>query len=49
VLGLIPSPITGPAGNHEFLLWLSGQIIQPPLETTAAIENCLAMLDTSSE
>ncbi|MEB3235246.1 MAG: TlyA family RNA methyltransferase [Cyanobacteriota bacterium] len=24
-VGLIGSPITGPAGNHEYLLWLQGQ------------------------
>ena len=23
--GLVASPITGPAGNHEYLLWLRGQ------------------------
>jgi len=27
--GLIASPITGPAGNHEYLLWLSGQDAAP--------------------
>ncbi len=24
-MGLSPSPITGPAGNHEYLLWLGGE------------------------
>ena len=24
--GLLPSPITGPAGNHEYLLWLGGDL-----------------------
>ena len=23
--GIVASPITGPAGNHEYVLWLSGQ------------------------
>ena len=27
--GLIASPITGPAGNHEYLLWLRGCGLQP--------------------
>ncbi len=26
-LGLIPSPITGPAGNHEYLLWLGKGLV----------------------
>jgi 23S rRNA (cytidine1920-2'-O)/16S rRNA (cytidine1409-2'-O)-methyltransferase len=49
VFGLIASPITGPAGNHEFLLCLGRQITRSPLEMTTAIENCLAMLDVSLE
>jgi 23S rRNA (cytidine1920-2'-O)/16S rRNA (cytidine1409-2'-O)-methyltransferase len=49
MFGLIPSPITGPAGNHEFLLCLGRQISRPSLETMTAIENCLTMLDTSSK
>ncbi|MBN1993020.1 MAG: TlyA family RNA methyltransferase [Anaerolineae bacterium] len=44
--GLLPSPITGPAGNQEFLIGWQCQIIHSPLETTVAIENCLAGLDT---
>ncbi len=47
--GLIPSPITGPAGNHEFLLCLGHETTRPPTEVTTAIENCLAMLDLLSE
>ena len=27
--GLVASPITGPAGNHEYLLWLSEQVAAP--------------------
>jgi 23S rRNA (cytidine1920-2'-O)/16S rRNA (cytidine1409-2'-O)-methyltransferase len=30
--GLVASPITGPAGNHEYLLWLS---TKPPEESGA--------------
>jgi len=26
--GLLGSPITGPAGNHEYLLWLKDQLPQ---------------------
>ncbi len=34
--GLVASPLTGPAGNHEYLLWLvpSGAGPAPPSETT---------------
>jgi 23S rRNA (cytidine1920-2'-O)/16S rRNA (cytidine1409-2'-O)-methyltransferase len=42
--GLIPSPITGPAGNHEFLLGLSLTGVNPALVIDTAIENCLAGL-----
>ena len=34
--GLVGSPITGPAGNHEYLLWLSGS--GDPSVTTEVIE-----------
>lgn len=48
-LGLILSPITGPAGNHEFLLCLARETSRREtsrlsLEMMTAIENCLAML-----
>lgn len=42
--GLIPSPITGPAGNHEFLLCLGRKTSRSSLEMMTAIEHCLAML-----
>lgn len=42
--GLIPSPITGPAGNHEFLLYLVYQHAYPALEPGSVIETCLAQL-----
>ncbi|MEW5961897.1 MAG: TlyA family RNA methyltransferase [Chloroflexota bacterium] len=41
VLGLIPSPLTGPAGNYEFLLYLGWQTSLAPVEVPALIENCL--------
>jgi 23S rRNA (cytidine1920-2'-O)/16S rRNA (cytidine1409-2'-O)-methyltransferase len=39
--GLIPSPITGPAGNHEFLLHLDWQGDDPEINIEIAIERCL--------
>lgn len=45
VLGLIPSPITGPAGNHEFLLALSWPGQQPPQPVEEMIETCLRQID----
>jgi 23S rRNA (cytidine1920-2'-O)/16S rRNA (cytidine1409-2'-O)-methyltransferase len=38
--GLARSPITGPAGNSEFLAWLGGA--GPPLELERAIEQALS-------
>jgi len=46
VLGIIPSPITGPAGNHEFLLnagW--GNNFLPTDNIEAIIDNCLLALN----
>lgn len=37
--GVVASPITGPAGNHEYVLWLSGQVplmALPDLEVLVA-------------
>jgi 23S rRNA (cytidine1920-2'-O)/16S rRNA (cytidine1409-2'-O)-methyltransferase len=45
ILGLTRSPITGPAGNHEFLIWLGWQALQPPFDVATAIAHCLAELD----
>ena len=42
--GLIPSPITGPAGNHEFLLGLSRAVVRPSIDIESAIQDCLARL-----
>ena len=48
VLGLIPSPITGPAGNHEFLLGLGwGSNFSPVDDVEAIIDNCLLALNPS--
>lgn len=44
MLGLRPSPITGPAGNHEFLLYLGWQTSFDPIHVDEAIEHCLATL-----
>jgi 23S rRNA (cytidine1920-2'-O)/16S rRNA (cytidine1409-2'-O)-methyltransferase len=41
LLGLIPSPITGPAGNREFLIYLGWHLSQPPVDVQATIEACL--------
>jgi 23S rRNA (cytidine1920-2'-O)/16S rRNA (cytidine1409-2'-O)-methyltransferase len=38
--GLVPSPILGPAGNGEFLLWLDRQ--GPDVVDDDAVEQCLA-------
>lgn len=42
--GLIPSPITGPAGNHEYLLWLRSEPVQEPLLPTQEDLEALATL-----
>lgn len=47
-LGLTASPLTGPAGNHEFLLYLGWQIIQFSADPRQSIEQCLLELDTVS-
>ncbi|RMF00826.1 MAG: TlyA family RNA methyltransferase [Chloroflexi bacterium] len=44
IMGVIPSPITGPAGNHEFLLALGWQTDMAPVEPEQAIEACLSKL-----
>lgn len=41
LLGGIISPITGPAGNHEFLLYFGRQVSIPPVDDTAVLEKCL--------
>ena len=39
--GLIPSPITGPAGNHEYLLWLGTNKISASLNLEQIVKNTL--------
>jgi 23S rRNA (cytidine1920-2'-O)/16S rRNA (cytidine1409-2'-O)-methyltransferase len=44
--GLIPSPLRGPAGNVEFLLWLaSGPVTAAAPDTTSLIDACFVRLD----
>lgn len=43
-LGLVPSPITGPAGNYEFLLYLGWGMGLPPIDVPRTIDDCIAML-----
>jgi 23S rRNA (cytidine1920-2'-O)/16S rRNA (cytidine1409-2'-O)-methyltransferase len=45
ILGATLSPITGPAGNHEFLICLGWKTTQPPVEMATAVEECLAKLE----
>lgn len=42
VQGLMPSPILGPAGNVEFLLWLSVTALSPPLDAATLVEAALS-------
>jgi 23S rRNA (cytidine1920-2'-O)/16S rRNA (cytidine1409-2'-O)-methyltransferase len=46
---LTVSPITGPAGNHEFLLGLGYQVDQPALDLEAVIEQCLLFIGSPAE
>ncbi len=39
--GLVASPLTGPAGNREFLAWLGGD--GPEIDVAATIEHALAV------
>ncbi len=39
--GLVPSPITGPAGNLEFLLWATVQAPSWPFDAAEAIEEAV--------
>lgn len=45
VLGITLSPITGPAGNYEFLLCLGWQTARQSIEIEPVIEACLAKLE----
>jgi 23S rRNA (cytidine1920-2'-O)/16S rRNA (cytidine1409-2'-O)-methyltransferase len=44
VLNLIVSPITGPAGNREFLLHLNADSKQTSPDASLLVENCLQQL-----
>ncbi|MCB0191597.1 MAG: TlyA family RNA methyltransferase [Anaerolineae bacterium] len=45
IAGLLVSPVTGPAGNHEFLLHLGWQqLMAASIDTEQAIENCINKL-----
>jgi len=43
-VGLIPSPITGPAGNHEFLLYLGQGMDLPLIDVQRVVEDCITTL-----
>ena len=44
--GIVASPLTGPAGNHEYVLWLSGQQPRSPLpDLEALVADTLAVED----
>ena len=45
-LGLIPSPIIGPAGNHEFLIHLGWQTQLPLPEIELLVETSIVTLKT---
>lgn len=50
VLGIITSPITGPAGNHEFLLHLGHHLTpSPTFDVEAEIARNLAQLHSSQQ
>ncbi len=48
LLGVTLSPITGPAGNHEFLICLGWHTMQAPIEVETAIEQCLLKLNPAT-
>jgi len=45
VLGLIASPLRGPAGNVEFLLWLSNDMSQDVLRADTLVASALSEVD----
>ena len=46
---LMPSPLRGPAGNVEFLLWMALDTEVEPAEYAVLIEECLAEVDYDTE
>jgi 23S rRNA (cytidine1920-2'-O)/16S rRNA (cytidine1409-2'-O)-methyltransferase len=49
ILGLMPSPLTGPAGNHEFLLHLGWQTKFPLMDIEIAIEKSILAVSEAPE
>lgn len=49
ILGLMPSPITGPAGNHEFLLYLGWHTSLPQVDIEIAIEKSILAVSALPE
>lgn len=49
LLGLLPSPITGPAGNHEFLIHLGWHCSRPAQPAEATIRQALLAIYPQSE
>lgn len=49
VCGMVPSPIKGPAGNIEFLIYLCLGEGQPVADVQAAIERCLRLAEQVSD
>jgi 23S rRNA (cytidine1920-2'-O)/16S rRNA (cytidine1409-2'-O)-methyltransferase len=49
ILGLMPSPITGPAGNHEFLLYLGWRTSLPQVDIEIAIEKSILAVSALPE
>jgi 23S rRNA (cytidine1920-2'-O)/16S rRNA (cytidine1409-2'-O)-methyltransferase len=49
ILGVMASPITGPAGNHEFLLYLGWQTNLPLVDIEIAIERAILTVSEAPE
>jgi 23S rRNA (cytidine1920-2'-O)/16S rRNA (cytidine1409-2'-O)-methyltransferase len=47
VIGMAPSPITGPAGNYEFFICAGKETDRKPIDIEASIEACLSTLSSS--
>ncbi len=43
IKGLIASPLTGPAGNHEYLLWIGTNSIDQKLDLEALVKSTLEL------
>ena len=40
--GIVASPITGPAGNHEYVLWLGANRMETGLDFQRLVDNTLS-------